>query len=130
GSGHWSWDPVPSVPRVTGWAARGAHPAPPVGPLVARGFSVETSDAPGHGASDKGTVTIPEITSAIRAVAESRGPLAAIVAHSVGATATVRALWDGLDAGAVVLMGPAADLVTPALRFCETFGFSRAVRER
>jgi hypothetical protein len=33
-------------------------------------------------------------------------------------------------AAAVVLMGPAADLVTPALRFSETFGFSRAVRER
>ena len=75
-------------------------------------------------------VTIPEITRAIRAVAESRGPLAAIVAHSVGATATVRALWEGLEAGAVVLVGPAADLVTPALRFSETFGFSRDVRER
>src|SRR6266849_4179172 len=99
-------------------------------PLTARGFSVVTFDAPGHGASDGGTVTIPELTSAIRAVAESRGPLAAVVAHAVGATAAVRALWEGLDAGAVVLVGPAADLVTPALRFSETFGFSREVRER
>src|SRR5207245_9717259 len=39
-------------------------------------------------------------------------------------------LWEGLDAGAVVLLAPAADLVTPALRFTETFGFSREVRER
>jgi pimeloyl-ACP methyl ester carboxylesterase len=42
----------------------------------------------------------------------------------------VRALWDGLDAGAVVLVGPSADLTTPALRFSETFGFSRDVRDR
>jgi pimeloyl-ACP methyl ester carboxylesterase len=126
----WGWGVGPSVLLVHGWGGRGAQLGTLVAPLVARGFSVATFDAPGHGASDAGAVTIPEITSAIRAVAESRGPLAAIVAHSVGAAATVRALWDGLDAGAVVLVGPAADLVTPALRFSETFGFSRQVRER
>jgi pimeloyl-ACP methyl ester carboxylesterase len=126
----WVWGSGPSVLLVHGWGGRGAQLGALVGPLVSRGFSVVTFDAPGHGASDAGTVTIPEITSAIRAVAESRGPLAAIVAHSVGATAAVRALWEGLDAGAVVLVGPAADLVTPSLRFCETFGFSREVRER
>jgi pimeloyl-ACP methyl ester carboxylesterase len=53
-----------------------------------------------------------------------------LIAHSIGATAAVRALWDGLDAGAVVLVGPSADLTTPALRFSETFGFSRDIRER
>ena len=126
----WGWGAGPSVLLVHGWGGRGAQLGALVGPLIAQKFSVVTFDAPGHGASDAGTVTIPEITSAIRAVAESRGPLAAIVAHSVGATATVRALWEGLDAGAVVLVGPAADLVTPALRFSETFGFSRKVRER
>jgi pimeloyl-ACP methyl ester carboxylesterase len=126
----WVWGVGPSVLLVHGWGGRGAQLGALVGPLVARGFSVATFDAPGHGASDAGTVTIPEITSAIRAVAESRGPLAGIVAHSAGAAAAVRALWDGLDAGAVVLVGPTADLVTPALRFSETFGFSREVRER
>jgi pimeloyl-ACP methyl ester carboxylesterase len=126
----WIWGAGPSVLLVHGWGGRGAQLGALVGPLVASGFSVVTFDAPGHGASDAGTVTIPEITSAIRAVAESRGPLAAIVAHSVGATAAVRALWEGVGAGAVVLVGPAADLVTPALRFSETFGFSREVRER
>jgi len=126
----WMWGTGPNVLLVHGWGGRGAQLGALVGPLVARGFSVVTFDAPGHGASDAGMVTIPEITRAIRAVAESRGPLAAIVAHSVGATATVRALWEGLEAGAVVLVGPAADLVTPALRFSETFGFSRDVRER
>lgn len=126
----WGWGAGPRVLLVHGWGGRGAQLGALVGPLLAQHFSVVTFDAPGHGASDAGPVTIPEITSAIRAVADSQGPLAAIVAHSVGATATVRALWEGLDAGAVVLVGPAADLVTPALRFSETFGFSREVRER
>ncbi len=126
----WVWGAGPSVLLVHGWGGRGAQLGALVGPLVARGFSVVTFDAPGHGASEAGRITIPEMTSSIRAVAESRGPLAALVAHSVGATAAVRTLWEGLDAAAVVLVGPPADLVTPALRFTETFGFSREVRER
>jgi pimeloyl-ACP methyl ester carboxylesterase len=126
----YTWGAGPAVLLVHGWGGRGAQLGSFVGPLVARGFSVVAFDAPGHGASEPGTVTIPEITEAIRAVADSRGPLAALVAHSIGATAAVRALWDGLDAGAVVLVGPSADLTTPALRFSETFGFSRDVRER
>jgi pimeloyl-ACP methyl ester carboxylesterase len=126
----WAWGSGPSVLLAHGWGGRGAQLGALVGPLVARGFSVVTFDAPGHGASDAGSVTILDIVDAIRTVAESRGPLAAIVAHSVGATAAVRASWDGLDAGAVVLIAPAADLVTPSLRFSDTFGFSRGVRER
>ncbi|HKQ64577.1 MAG TPA: alpha/beta hydrolase [Methylomirabilota bacterium] len=126
----YTWGAGPAVLLVHGWGGRGAQLGSFVGPLVARGFSVVAFDAPGHGASELGTVTIPEITDAIRAVADSRGPLAALIAHSIGATAAVRALWDGLDAGAVVLVGPSADLTTPALRFSETLGFSRDVRER
>src|SRR5258708_21826259 len=104
----WVWGAGPSVLLVHGWGGGGAQLGPLVGPLVARGFSVVTFDAPGHGASDTGTVTIPEITSAIRAVAESRGPLAAVVAHSVGGTASVRALWEGLEAGGGGSLRPAA----------------------
>src|SRR5262245_29500586 len=126
----YTWGAGPTVLLVHGWGGRGAQLGSFVGPLVARGFSVVAFDAPGHGASEPGTVTIPEITETIRAVAGSRGPLAALVAHSIGATAAVRALWDGLDAGAVVLVGPSADLTTPALRFSETLGFSRDVQER
>jgi pimeloyl-ACP methyl ester carboxylesterase len=126
----WVWGAGPRVLLVHGWGGRGAQLGPLVGPLVARGFSVVTFDAPGHGASDRGMVTIPELTSALRAVADTRGPLAGIVAHSIGATAAVRALWEGLETGAVVLIGPPADLVTPAIRFTEAFGFSREVLER
>jgi alpha-beta hydrolase superfamily lysophospholipase len=72
----WVWGVGPSVLLVHGWGGRGAQLGPFVGPLVARGFSVVTFDAPGHGVSDSGLVTIPEVTDAIRTVAASRGPLA------------------------------------------------------
>src|SRR2546422_6504876 len=81
----WVWGSGPRVLLVHGWGGRGAQLGALVGPLVARGFSVVTFDAPGHGASDSGLVTIPEMIGAIRAVAASRGPLAGLIAHSVGA---------------------------------------------
>ena len=123
----WLWGAGPSVLLVHGWGGRGAQLGTFVEPLVARGFSVVTFDAPGHGPTDTGLVTIPEMVEATRAVAASRGPLAGIIAHSVGATLAARALYEGLDAGAAVFVGPAADLAGPATRFTATLGFSPAV---
>ena len=126
----WAWGEGPSVLLLHGWGGRGAQLGALVGPLVARGFTVVTFDAPGHGASDPGPVTIAEMTAAIRAVAASHGRTAGLIAHSVGALAASRALHEGLEVGAAVYIGPAAELTTPAARFTEAFGFSRDVRER
>jgi pimeloyl-ACP methyl ester carboxylesterase len=126
----WLWGTGPSVLLVHGWGGRGTQLGPFVEPLVARGFSVVTFDAPGHGASGSGVVTIPEMVAATRAAAASRGPLAGLIAHSVGATVAARALYEGLDAGAAVFIGPAADLVGPAGRFTAALGFSRDVGAR
>jgi pimeloyl-ACP methyl ester carboxylesterase len=125
----WLWGSGPSVLLVHGWGGHAAQLAPLVDPLVARGFSVVAFDAPGHGPVDSGPVTLPEIVAATRAVAASRGPLAGLIAHSVGGAVAARALYEGLDAGAVVLVAPAADLVGPATRFTTTLGFSRQVGE-
>ncbi|HUG38091.1 MAG TPA: alpha/beta fold hydrolase [Candidatus Limnocylindrales bacterium] len=125
----WRWGVGPSVLLVHGWGGRGSQLGSFVGPLVRQGFSVVTFDAPGHGASSAGIVTVPEIIGAIRAVAGSREPLAGLIAHSLGATAAVRALYEGLASGAVVLIAPPADLAGPAVWFTEALGFSRAARD-
>src|SRR2546427_2034994 len=126
----WVWGAGPSVLLVHGWGGRGAQLGAFVQPLVARGFSVVTFDAPGHGASDAGRVTIPEMTDALRAVAATRGRLAGLIAHSAGATTATRALHEGVEASALVLVSPAADLEWPSVRFTDTRGFTPAVRER
>jgi pimeloyl-ACP methyl ester carboxylesterase len=125
----WLWGSGPSVLLVHGWGGRGTQLAPFVEPLVARGFSVVSFDAPGHGPMEAGVVTIPEMVEATRAVAASRGPLAGLIAHSVGATVATRALYEGLDTAAAVFVGPTADLAGPATRFTATLGFSREVGE-
>jgi len=126
----WAWGTGPSVLLVHGWGGRGAQLGAFVDPLVAHGFSVVTFDAPGHGASDRGRVTLPEMTATIREVASTAGPIAGLIAHSAGAVAATRALYEGLSVDAAVYIAPASDLEGAALRFSETYGFSRAVRER
>jgi pimeloyl-ACP methyl ester carboxylesterase len=125
-----TWGTGPTVLLVHGWGGRGMQLGSFVEPLVARGFSVVAFDAPGHGASDTGMVTVPEMVTAVRVVAAAHRPLAGIVAHSLGATVATRALYEGLEVGALVFVGGAADLTAAASRFTEILGFSREVAEQ
>jgi pimeloyl-ACP methyl ester carboxylesterase len=126
----WTWGRGPRVLLVHGWGGRGAELGAFVAPLVQRGFSVVSFDAPGHGASDRGPATLVEMTAAIHEVGGAREPIAGLVAHSVGAVAATRALHEGLEVAAAVYVAPAADLVGPAVRFGQALGLSRDVRER
>ncbi len=125
----WRWGRGPAVLLVHGWGGRGSQLGALVAPLVAQGFSAVTFDAPGHGASPERPVTIPEMVTALRAVAAEHGPIAALVAHSVGAVVAARALYEGLTVDAAVFVAPAADLRGPSESFAEAFGFSRRVRD-
>jgi len=126
----WTWGAGPAVLLVHGWSGRGAQLAAFAPPLVERGFAVTTFDAPGHGASGGREATIPQLVAAIRAVAAPHGTLAGLVAHSVGALAAARALYEGLGARAAVFVGPPADVSEPAMRFHEALGLTRRARER
>ncbi len=123
----WTWGSGPRVLLVHGWGGRGAQLGAFVEPLVARGFSVVAFDAPGHGASEAGLVTIPQMVAAVGAVAAHHGPLGGLIAHSVGSVVAARAMFEGLETRRAVFIGPAADLVNPAVRFTDMLGFSRRV---
>ncbi len=112
---------------VHGWGGHGAQLGAFVEPLVARGFSVVAFAAPGHGASEAGLVTIPQMVAAVGAVAAHHGPLGGLIAHSVGSVVAARAMFEGLETRRAVFIGPAADLVNPAVRFTDMLGFSRRV---
>jgi pimeloyl-ACP methyl ester carboxylesterase len=126
----WTWGSGPTLLLVHGWGGRGTQLGPFVDPLVAGGFSVATFDAPGHGASDSGPVTIPEMVAAVRDVASAHRPLAGLIAHSLGTAAAARALYEGVEVGAAVFVAPAANLMGAATGFTETLGFSRSVGEQ
>jgi pimeloyl-ACP methyl ester carboxylesterase len=120
----WKWGRGPVVLLVHGWGGRGAQLGAFVPPLVARGLSVVTFDAPGHGAAEPGVVTIPDMTAALRAVAATQRPLAGLIAHSLGATVATRALYEGLEAASVIFIAPSAEVVGPATWFARSLGLS------
>ena len=125
----WAWGVGPAVLLMHGWAGRGAQLAAFVEPLLARGCSVVTFDAPAHGDSEGRQATLRDLAATLRAVAAMHGPVHGVIAHSLGAVATARAVHEGLTAHALVFLGAPADLVTPSLVFAEALGLSRRVRE-
>ena len=74
--------------------------------------------------------TGPCIAATALSVAAMHAPVHGVIAHSLGATATARAVHEGLAVGALVFLGAPADLVTHSLVFAETLGLSRRVREQ
>jgi len=102
----WSWGEGPAVYLVHGWAGVGGQLAAFVPALTARGFRAVAFDAPGHGASEGRRSSIVHFADTLRALAAQEGRPHAVIAHSLGAAAVVRALTQGLELGRAVFIGP------------------------
>lgn len=122
---RWGEGDAPVVYLVHGWGSRGVRLAAFVEPLVAAGYAVVTYDALGNGASARGMTSMPEYARTLAAVVahQDRGRTPeAIVAHSMGCSATALALSWGLDARRLVFLAPAADPPTWVLPFAHLLG--------
>ena len=122
----WSWGSGPAVYLLHGWGGRAEQLGALVAPLVARGFRVVALDAPAHGESAGRRSSGPQFARSLAAVAAQCGPAHAVVAHSLGAAATVFAMREGLDVGRLVFIGPPADPLTWVDRFARSLGLTPA----
>lgn len=108
----WSWGTGPVVYLVHGWGGTLEHLVPFVGPLVEAGLQPVAFDGLGHGSSDEGrhghgTSDAVELGRSLDAVAARFGPARAVVAHSMGALASLLALRDGwVGTERLVLLAP------------------------
>jgi len=105
----WSWGTGPTVVLVHGWGGVGGQLRAFVPALLERGFSAVAFDAPGHGRSGGRSSSLVEIARALRAVADSRTRVHAVIAHSLGGAATALALREGLRLKRTVLVAAPAD---------------------
>jgi pimeloyl-ACP methyl ester carboxylesterase len=108
------WGDGHPVYLVHGWAGYGAQLAAFAPALVAAGHRVVTFDMPSHGRSPAGrfgprSSSIPEFAAALKTVVAAHGEPRAVIAHSMGASATAIALRDGRTADRLVLLAPMAE---------------------
>ena len=115
---------------VHGWGSRGARLYSFVRPLVDAGFSVVAFDAPGHGASAGRLSSLPQFIAALQAAADATGPLAGLVAHSMGGAASTIAMARGLSVRRAVFLAPSANPGTYTARFAAALGIAEPVRLR
>lgn len=130
----WWWGAGPVVYLVHGWGGHAAQLGSFVDPLVAGGFTVVAFDAPSHGRSAAGPSGLREshaveFGKALDAVAAVHGPARAVIAHSMGAMATMLTLRHGwLATERMVLVAPMSDLDRYLSGFAALAGFGRRTR--
>jgi pimeloyl-ACP methyl ester carboxylesterase len=122
--GHWG---NPTAYLVHGWGGwwqqLGAH----VEPLVASGLCVVAMDLPGHGDSGPGrhgrhSTDVIEMAEALVAVVREFGRPTLVVAHSLGAMATMHALRLGVRPQAYAFLAPPLAAEPMVSVFAEALG--------
>jgi pimeloyl-ACP methyl ester carboxylesterase len=121
------WGSGPVVLLVHGWSGRASQLTPLVPGLLKKGFQVVTFDAPAHGEAEGKITGMPELAAALKQVADHFGSIEAIVAHSLGGSATTLAMSRGLSARKLVYISPPENVGAYLYRTTRLFGFSRKV---
>jgi pimeloyl-ACP methyl ester carboxylesterase len=81
-------------------------------------------DLPAHGRTPGRRTNALVVAEAVLRAGEAVGPLRGVIAHSFGALCTTLALRDGLAAGRVVYLAPAAGASEALSGFARQFGLS------
>jgi pimeloyl-ACP methyl ester carboxylesterase len=127
----WQTGPAsaPAVLLAHGWGGRGVQMGRFVEPLLERGFRVVWFDQPGHGESGHGPVGLPDLSSALHALAVTHGPFDTAIGHSLGAAAIALALRAGLPVRQVVFLSPPASMNEHTRNFARRLCITSRVRE-
>jgi len=124
GAVTYQWgDSGPRVLIMHGWNGRATQLSGFIEPLLERGYTVLSLDAPGHGEAVGVRSNGIIFAESILALTEKVGPLNSVIAHSLGATATLVAMQRGLKIKRAVLIAPAA-LLEALLLFSRTMDLS------
>ncbi|MDX5150907.1 MAG: alpha/beta hydrolase [Acidiferrobacterales bacterium] len=126
----YQWGAGPVVLLIHGWDGRGSQMAAFAGPLAAAGYRSVAVDLPAHGQSSGRRTNMAEAADAINAIAESVGPVEAVIGHSFGAGALARSLVTGLKVNKAILISPPANLRWMADSFYSMLDLSPNVQRR
>ncbi len=124
-------DAGPTVLLLHGWGSHAARFGSFVQPLLAAGYRVIGADAPGHGESTGRQSDLPQFRDALRALFAARGTIDGIVAHSLGAGASLMLLADELPRGlrSLALFGVPRDIDYVMESFATVIGLESAANQ-
>ncbi|UCG14440.1 MAG: alpha/beta hydrolase [Deltaproteobacteria bacterium] len=125
----WKWGNGPGIVLAHGWNGRGIQLHHFIEPLIRRGYSAIAYDAPGHGESQGKTSSYFEFTDTIRTLlASSNGhDIRGVIAHSLGAAATVNSIEKRSQPLEAVLIAPALKLAEVLYKFFDAIGLPEAI---
>jgi pimeloyl-ACP methyl ester carboxylesterase len=123
----WDWGEGPTVLLVHGWNGDAAQMTPFVKPLVDAGFYVVAFDHLGHGLSSGNRASLVRMANTVNAIGRRVGPLAGVIAHSLGAPAATLAMEQGLGVKRTVFIAPPNDPSRYFKRLTAMLGLSQAL---
>lgn len=90
---------------VHGWSGRGTQLSLIAKALKDQGFGVVSFDAPGHGKAPGKISMMPFFTQAALHLESLYGPFDAVIGHSLGGMASLRAVKEGMDPRRLIIIG-------------------------
>lgn len=104
------WGNGPLIVMMHGWSGSGTQYRKFIPVLVNAGYQLAVFDAPSHGSNPGKRSDLVEFSDALVSIQQQIGPVDTVIAHSLGAMATLVATHRGLDINHMVLLAPHLDV--------------------
>lgn len=115
---------------VHGWSGRGTQLAKIAEALKDKGYSTVSFDAPAHGKAPGQKSMMLDFIDAVQILDENYGPFEAVIGHSLGGMATLRAAKEGLKAKKLVIIGTANSITHITREFAKNLKMNRKVADK
>lgn len=124
----YTWGKGPVVLLSHGWGGRGTHFYALIDLAVSAGYQVVAFDAPAHGESSGKYTNMLEISETLVAIAESLGPIKALIGHSFGCGTALLAMDKyGVKAEKLILFSSFDDIYWITQQFGDAFAMNAQV---
>jgi hypothetical protein len=104
------WGRGPLIVMMHGWSGSGTQYRRFIPTLVNAGYQVALFDAPAHGSNPGKRSDLVQFCDALISIQQQIGPVDTVIAHSLGAMASVLATQRGLGINRMVLLAPHLDV--------------------
>ena len=115
---------------VHGWSGRGTQLSVIAKALKNQGFGIVSFDAPGHGKAPGKISMMPFFTQAALHLESLYGPFDAVIGHSLGGMASLRAVKEGMNPKRMVIIGTGNSVTHITQEFVRNLHLSAGIARR